>query len=327
VDIIRGEMFSNDYGFVVDYLAEILRHLRNQDFSDQYKNYFTLSTDISTRDRDGINKTFSGMMKILFPQGGAGQEEVEEILRLAMEGRKRVKDQLFRIDTTFEDVDFSYSDNYGKSKIVATLEEREYPNYFHQIVAGDEQDEQTGVESDIREAERSVQEASVEPELKEQHLTFMENQRGVSYDGLFRPYLMGARYITITDPYIRLYYQARNLMEFLETIVKQKAEDEEIIVKLITVEDEFKGDLQQQYFEQIQHSMFSVGIKFSWSFDNSGAQHARHIITDTGWKISLDRGLDIFQQYDMNDSFQPGNRLQSQRACKAFEVTFIKCDI
>jgi ATP-dependent Lon protease len=69
VDIIRGEMFSSGYGFVVDYLAEILRSLRNHDYSDRYKEHFSLSSDISTRDRDGINKTFSGLMKILFPHG------------------------------------------------------------------------------------------------------------------------------------------------------------------------------------------------------------------------------------------------------------------
>ena len=62
VDIIRGEMFSQGYGFVVDYLAEILSYLRNQDYSDRYKKNFTLSKDIATRDRDGINKTFSGLM-------------------------------------------------------------------------------------------------------------------------------------------------------------------------------------------------------------------------------------------------------------------------
>lgn len=70
--------------------------------------------------------------------------------------------------------------------------------------------------------------------------------------------------------------------------------------------------------------MFGVGIKFAWSFDTSGSKHARHIVTDTGWKISLDRGLDIFQHYDMNDSFQLSNRIQEQRACKAFEITYIK---
>ena len=70
--------------------------------------------------------------------------------------------------------------------------------------------------------------------------------------------------------------------------------------------------------------MFTVGIKFAYSFDNSGSQHARHIVTNTGWKISLDRGLDIFQQYDMGDAFQLANRNQKYRACKAFEVTYIK---
>ena len=324
VDIIRGEMFSSGYGFVVDYLAEILRHLRNQDYSDQYKDDFTLSADISTRDRDGINKTFSGMMKILFPQGGASHEEIEEVLKLSMEGRKRVKDQLFRIDTTYVDVDFSYTDNNNSRKIsVFTLEEIEYPNYFHKIVdSGEKQAEDSDLQPE--KIDNTSEHSEQKTELKEHHLTFHENQRCVSYDDLFGPYLKGAKHITITDPYIRLYYQARNLMEFLETIVKQKSDEDEIVVSLITVEDEFKNDQQQEYFEQIQKSMFSVGIKFAWSYDNSGAQHARHIVTDTGWKISLDRGLDIFQQYDMNDSFQLGNRLQTQRACKAFEVTYIK---
>ena len=329
VDIIRGEMFSNDYGFVVDYLAEILRHLRNQDFSDQYKDHFTLSTDISTRDRDGINKTFSGLMKILFPQGSASSEEVEEILKLSMEGRKRVKDQLFRIDTTYEDVDFSYSPigsgGSGQSKPVRTLEEIEYPNYFHQTVSSGDSGDDTDSATD--EAKQATATTQTEAELKEHHLTFMENQRGVSYDSLFGLYLKGAKHITITDPYIRLYYQARNLMELLETIVKLKAEDEEVVVSLITVEDEFKSEQQLDHFKQMQNSLFTVGIKFVWSFDNMGSQHARHISTDTGWKILLDRGLDIFQQYDMNDSFQLGNRLQSHRACKAFEVTYIKMEV
>lgn len=326
VDIIRGEMFSNGYGFVVDYLAEILRHLRNQDFSDQYKEYFTLSSNISTRDRDAINKTFSGLMKILFPQGGATEQEVEELLKFSMEGRKRVKDQLFRIDTTYAEVDFSYTDKSGREKPVTTLEELEYPNYFHKTISSDD----AGLPEPSIDTNRAASqdkpvttEAKTE-ELQEAHLTFAENQRGVSYDELIGPYIKGAKHITITDPYIRLFYQARNLMELMETIVKNKALEDEVIVSLVTVEDEFKGEEQRNFLEQIQSSMFAVGIKFAYSFDTSGSQHARHIVTDTGWKISLDRGLDIFQQYDMNDAFQLSNRLQKHRACKAFEVTFIK---
>ncbi len=326
VDIIRGEMFSNGYGFVVDYLAEILRHLRNQDFSDQYKDYFTLSSNISTRDRDAINKTFSGLMKILFPQGGASEEEIEELLKFSMEGRKRVKDQLFRIDTTYAEVDFSYTDKSGRKKPVSTLEELEYPNYFHKTVSSDD----IGLperETDSNETTSQGKPVTTEPNIeepKEGHFTFAENQRGVCYDDLFSPYLNGAKHITITDPYIRIFYQARNLMELLETIVKGKAEEDEVVVNLVTVEDEFKGDQQREFFEKIQNEMFTVGIKFAYSFDNSGTQHARHIVTDTGWKISLDRGLDIFQQYDLGDAFQLANRNQKYRTCKAFEVTYIQ---
>jgi ATP-dependent Lon protease len=318
-------MFSSGYGFVVDYLAEILRHLRNQDFSDQYKHLLTLSSDISTRDRDGINKTFSGLMKILFPQGGASKEEIEEILRFAIEGRKRVKDQLMRIDTTYADVDFSYSDESGKKISVKTLEEIEYPRYFHhEVETGDDLlPESSSESSNDKQAVASA--TKVEPaSLTEKHIVINENQRGISYDELFGPYLQGAKHITITDPYIRMFYQARNLMELLETIVRNKAEEDEVVVSLVTVEDEFKADQQREWFDQIQNTMLTVGIKFAYSFDNSGAQHARHIITDQDWKISLDRGLDIFQQYDMNDAFQLTNRMQKQRPCKAFEVSFIK---
>ena len=324
VDIIRGEMFSNGYGFVVDYLAEILRSLRNHDYSDRYKEHFSLSSDISTRDRDGINKTFSGLMKILFPHDGATKEEIEELLRFAIEGRKRVKDQLMRIDSTYGNVRFTYQDSDGQAKPVTTLEEEEYPGYYHKTTA-------EGEDGEILEAAQpgspqgpSEPLAPAEPALKEKHLTFQENQKGLSFDTLLGPYLKGATAITTTDPYIRLFYQMRNFMEFLETVVKHKAPDEEVSVHLVTTEDEFKGEQQKENFEKMKESASAVGVNFTWEFDGTGTIHARHIVTDHGWKISLDRGLDIFQHYEMNDAFTFANRLQRYRPCKAFEVTFIK---
>ncbi|MTW21816.1 BREX system Lon protease-like protein BrxL [Allochromatium palmeri] len=325
IDIIRGEMFSDAYGFVVDYLAEILRSLRNHDYSDRYKEHFSLSSDISTRDRDAINKTFSGLMKILYPQDGATKEEIEELLKFSIEGRKRVKDQLMRIDTTYGSVQFSYLDASGKAKPVTTLEEREYSNYYHKTVGGGEEEEPEYVGAS-EEAGTAASSGPVPPEpvLKEQHLTFQENQKGISFDALLGPYLRGAKRITVTDPYIRLFYQVRNFMELLETIVKNKAPEEEVALRLITTEDEFKGPQQNDHFEKIKDSAGAVGVDFTWEFDRSGTIHARHIVTDHGWKISLDRGLDIFQHYDMNDAFTIANRLQQYRSCKAFEVTFIK---
>jgi ATP-dependent Lon protease len=325
VDIIRGEMFSSGYGFVVDYLAEILRSLRNHDYSDRYKEYFSLSSDISTRDRDGINKTFSGLMKIIFPHGEASKEEIEELFRFSIEGRKRVKDQLMRIDSTYGNVCFSYIDLNGQSKSVTTLEEDEYPNYYHKTISDSEsifyqESFVTDVQSSIPQESDTIRNI----ELKEAHLTYKENQKGVSFDTLLGPYLQGATQIIVTDPYIRLYYQIRNFMEFMETIVKNNSQEDEIMVHLITTMDEYKSEQQNENFEKIKESACSLGIHFTWKFDVSGSIHARHILTNHGWKISLDRGLDIFQNYDMNDTFTFANRLQKFRQCKAFEVTFIK---
>jgi ATP-dependent Lon protease len=329
IDIIRGEMFSSGYGFIVDYLAEILRALRNQDFSDRYMQHFTLASDISTRDRDGINKTFSGLMKIVYPHGDASKDEIEALLCCAIEGRKRVKDQLMRIDATYSNVRFVYEDKAGKSHAVMTLEENEYPSYYNHIVeSGSDQtaDNNTRSQGDALapEAIVSAQTDVVVDELIEQHLTIQENQRGVSFEGLLGPYLRGAKMITLTDAYIRLFHQVRNLMELLEAVAKVKNMEDDIKFHLITREDEFKGVQQREYLEKITESASVVGIEFTWTYDTSGTIHARHIVTDNGWKILLDRGIDVFQHYDMNDAFAFANRLQQVRQCKAFEVTFLK---
>jgi len=321
---LRSEMFSEGYGFVVDYLAEVLRSLRSQDYSDRYQKHFSLSSDISTRDRDGINKTFSGLMKILFPHGEVSVEEIEELLRFSIEGRKRVKDQLMRVDPTYGNVHFIYLDSSKQAKNVTTLEEEEYPHYYHTtFFDGEEGTSDTNGPAD---ALVMCSDAGLAPEvvLKEKHLTFQENQKGISFDDLLGPYLRGTTSITITDPYIRLFYQIRNFMEFLETIVKHKAQDEEIAVHLVTMEDEFKGEQQKETFEKIKESSSALGINFTWEFDDTGTIHARNIVTNHGWKIALDRGLDIFQHYEMNDAFTFANRLQQYRPCKAFEVTFIR---
>lgn len=138
VEIIRGEMFSEGYGFVVDYLAEILRHLRNYDYSQQYADHFELMSDISTRDRTSIQKTFSGMMKLVYPHQEATTDEVEELLRFAVEGRKRVKDQLMRIDPTYAGVSFAYTDRQSDQvSYVQTREETLYPQHYHSRAGGD----------------------------------------------------------------------------------------------------------------------------------------------------------------------------------------------
>ena len=337
VDVIRGEMFSSGYGFVVDYLAEILRALRNHDFSDRYKAYFRLSDDISTRDRDGINKTFSGLMKVIYPHGEASTEEIEALLRSAIEGRKRVKDQLLRIDSTYPAVRFSYIDQQGKEHAVTTLEEEEYPAAYHQRIAAEASNSGAfTMDSAIQVPATPAASATativappapVPPATdapKEQHLVFQENQRGVVFDKLFGPYLAGAKRIIVTDPYLRMFHQQRNLMELLETISRNSKPEDEVAVHVVTVEDEFSGDRQTENFEKMAEACTSVGIQFSWAYDTSGTKHDRDITTDHGWKIVLSRGLDVFQRCELNDAFSFANRMQQHRQCKEFNVTFVR---
>jgi ATP-dependent Lon protease len=326
VDIIRGDMFTADFGFVVDYFAEILKQQRNFDYSHLYASHFQLSEQISTRDRDAINKTFSGLIKILFPNQDATIEEIEELLVFAIEGRKRVKDQLMRIDQTYTDVRFAYLRPDRKEVLIRTLEEEIYPTIYHKNGQPIED------EQNIASAEASITskgpvfkgpEAKAESETpQEGHIVVKENQRGIDFDTLFGPYIAGAAKIVLTDPYIRLFHQARNLMEFIETIARTKPDDQRVEIELVTSEEEFNTDKQLDFFTQIQKNCLPSGILFSWKFETT--IHARHIITDTGWKILLDRGLDVFQKYDMNDAFALTNRVQKHRACKAFEVTYLR---
>lgn len=335
VDVIRGEMFSSGYGFVVDYLAEILRSLRSHDFSDRYKAKFKISDDISTRDRDGIHKTFSGLMKILFPSGEATDAEVEEVLRVAIEGRKRVKDQLLRIDSTYPPVRFAYSKADGSEVLVTTLEEEEYPNAYHRSVArestADDMNplavEPTAAPATATPSSQpravSMSPVATDEQLKEAHLVFQENQRGVSFDKLFGPYLKGASRITVTDPYLRMFHQQRNLMELLETISRQSGPEDEVSVHVLTAEDDLNNDRQNENFQKMADACAGIGIHFTWEYDKTGTKHDRDITTDHGWKIVLSRGLDVFQRYELNEAFSFTNRLQQHRQCKEFNVTFV----
>lgn len=316
VDTIRGEMFSEGYGFVVDYIAEVLKSMRNADYSDRYQEHFTLGSDISTRDRDGIHKTFSGLMKILYPQGEATKEEVAEILRFAIEGRKRVKDQILRIDSTMAEVKFGYLDKSGEWHAVTTLEEDEYPAYYHQRrVEGGEVEEPE---------EAAPAESAPKPEpLFEGHREFQENQRGVSYETLLLPYLRGATEITITDPYIRQFHQARNLMELLETLAVVKDPADEVKVFLVTSENTDgpeKLQKQMEFLLRVKQAAAIAGITLDVKFD--ATIHDRSIVANSGWRINLGRGLDIFQ-FVANDAFDLAVKLQTYRQVKAFGVTYI----
>ena len=113
-------------------------------------------------------------------------------------------------------------------------------------------------------------------------------------------------------------------MEFVQLVHKLKPIGEEVTINLTTKYDDFREQESTERFEQLKESLDGSGINFNYSFDQTASFHARSIETDTGWKISIDRGLDIFQPYDFKNPFNLANTIQEERQCKRFEVTYLK---
>lgn len=115
---MRPEFFTNQYGFIVDYLAEFMREMRKRNFSDAISKYFKLGNNLNQRDTIAVKKTVSGLLKLLYPNEDYDKEAVQKCMEIALESRRRVKEQLKKIGgMEFYDVHFSYIDN-------DTLEER-----------------------------------------------------------------------------------------------------------------------------------------------------------------------------------------------------------
>ena len=108
----RPEHFTNDYGFISDYLAEFIRELRKEQYGDAIDHYFCLGKNLNQRDTIAVRRMADGYLKLLYPDGNFTKEEVEEVLRISLEMRRRVKEQLKKLGgMEFYDVNFSYIDN------------------------------------------------------------------------------------------------------------------------------------------------------------------------------------------------------------------------
>jgi ATP-dependent Lon protease len=108
----RPEHFTDDYGFITDYLAEFIRELRKEQYGDALDHYFRLGKNLNQRDTIAVRRTVDGLLKLLYPDGDFSKEDLEEILQIALEMRRRVKEQLKKLGgMEFYDVNFSYIDN------------------------------------------------------------------------------------------------------------------------------------------------------------------------------------------------------------------------
>jgi ATP-dependent Lon protease len=213
------------------------------------------------------------------------------------------------MDETFEEVDFSYvSKSTGENFSISTLEEIE------------NEVKPTIQQTEVVENNQSQKSENINLSLEPGQKIIRDNQSGISYDNLFGAYLLNATDFNITDPYIRLPYQLRNFMELAKLISEKKDPDTEVKLHLVTSNNEDFIENAKDAFEQMRYSLESMGIIFSYEFDDF--IHDRSIEMNNGWKVILGRGLDIWQKtggwYDINEY------IQERRVCKACEITFVR---
>ena len=331
IKMLKKDSFSKGYGLITDYVAAVLHEMRNTDLTGLLKDYAKFDGSLSERDHLAIRKTFSGMVKLIYPDGKMTDEEAFELVDFAAESRKRVKDQLYVVDETFkaEPALFKYINlKSGVEVDVETLENLSN-RQFRPIVTSTEPADTQLTDQDTKpfdpnkkDIPQTDQNESREkrpriPILKEQSLSFRMGQTGVTYEKLFAPYLEHAKEIRVEDPYIRASWQIKNFMEFVTMLIDTRPVDELKIV-LVTCEEEEKAPELIDKLDDIKDDLSSYGIVFEYVIQDF---HDRCIKTDTGWVITLGRGLDMFEKYS---PYSIANSRQDMRKCKDFMVTYMK---
>lgn len=333
VKILKKKSFSTGYGLITDYIAAVLHDLRNIDLTGRLAEYAKFDGSLSERDHNAIRKTFSGMMKLLYPDGNMTEDEAFEIINFAAECRKRVKDQLYIIDETFkvEPALFKYTNVLTGDEVVVETLENLSNNHSCPVTAPFFEETETTTEDALPdvtsapyspndEEKTSIRPAASPKRLHEKRATIRGGQKGVSYKKLFGPYLQTAKHIVVTDPFIRASFQIDNLIELIQVCRECSEHGDDLTIVLNTQIESSKYLDMVTIFDGLKAELASIGINFEYTFD---ADHDRSIQLDNGWVIDLSRGLDIFERFDR---FSLGCTRQEDRSCRENVVTITKND-
>jgi ATP-dependent Lon protease len=287
---------SKMLGFKGDFFSGVLHEIRTDlQYADYVSHSLRLLECDDMRDTKAISRIAEGYLKLLFPDLNVSEEEfIEFCVNPAVRMRQQVRDELAKLDREYHWV-----------TIKSTI-----PDEF-QLTHPEEK-------PDPEEIEGEVDPLSVDRKPIETSIDIEDGQKGVSFEKLFKPYLKGAKSIKLIDPYIRYDYQIHNFINFCESITPAEGEVE---LKLLTSsESKFQQKEIESKFEELKDSLVQDRINFSYEFDNS--LHDRWIEADTGWRIILGRGLDIFQKPE--GKFTLGFVDQTKRKCKPTTVVYKK---
>ena len=327
IKMLKKNSFSKGYGLITDYIAAVLHAMRNEDRTAVLNEYAKFDGSLSERDHLAIRKTFSGMMKLLYPDGKMTDQEAYELIDFAAESRKRVKDQLYVIDETFkaEPAHFKYINLKNGVEIQVETLERISNGHIESAAtttSSNDTESNNSNEAEVTADNNGADDVQAAkrpriPLLQEKSMTFRMGQTGVSYEKIFAPYMRDAKIITVEDPYIRASWQIKNFMEFALMLINTRPVDD-LKLNLVTNEEEEKIPDLIDKLDDIKDDLASYGIEFEYKLRDF---HDRCIKTDTGWTITLGRGLDMFEKYN---TYSIASSRQDMRKCKEFMVTFMK---
>jgi ATP-dependent Lon protease len=329
----KDENLTRNYGLIIEYLAEAFHHLaRKTNRFAQVKAACKLGPGYDQRDQTAVLKTVCAFVKMLHPGDEPTQEEVNEYLVYAIEGRRRVKEQLNKKkpDDEFANINLGYYGTDGQLIIVYCPESKNADATQNPArPSGGNEDQSQAVAAPTPDTTEKAPPPPVMPadeviipviestdmttdvphQAKERHYRIHYGATGYSYESIFGDYLPGAEEIIIEDPYIRQQHQIINFLRFCETVVRvgkpkkitlvtrfdNQLEKDEAMAKLFTISDSLK--------------QFDVVLEIK---ENS-AIHDREIRLSNGWQIKIGRGFDIYQRPD--DWLQIGANDLDLRPC------------
>jgi ATP-dependent Lon protease len=330
-----SKFLTNNYGFITDYLAEAFHHqLKSVNVYEMVNKRIKLGKAIEGRDEKGIKKTVCAFMKMLHPHGEASDEEFDEYVEYAVEGRRRVKEQMNKRkpDDDFANIDLSYINHKGEDIIVrcpetigvlATLEpnrtgvtleetENKTPTNTTKVSASFE----TGGAAPIKPT--VIVTEVVEEELQEKHFKINYGAIGYTYESIINPYLVKAKSIVIEDPYIRAKHQLNNFVRFCEAVLKQPSINK--ITLVTSYDDQTNIHEMAEALKDLQQSLLELDVELDVQVNEN--LHDREIRIDNGWTVKIGRGLDFFQKPD--SWFGVGVNDLSLRKCLETSIDIFK---
>lgn len=351
---IDEESYTTNYGLITDYLAEYLAYAfkHSSEYTAIVREMLRKGDNIEGRDDLALQKTILGFVKLLWPSGRPTPEEFDEVVEYALEGRRRVKEQLNKRkpDEEYARIDMSYINSKGEKVVVycpeskyseATQNPRRQPDV--EVRVDPEITKDTVSEPPVKKrrtrisASAKVENPPVAEEfnknleddgLKSGRKELMHGDIGYDYETLYKEYLKGAKVIQLEEPYLSMRYQMENLTRFVEMLIKiGDCRSFTIYTKPCErTEDTERVRQQLQQLADTIADMETTDMCIDFKFDET--MHDRCIRTDTGWRIDTGRGLHIYQNLnpdrERTNLFQMGTYDLSLRPTHSTTITYTK---